>query len=381
MKRIAIYNVKPQMVLAKEVYSRNGRLLLRKGTELNKQWIDRLVDFGIPTVYIEGNSEPEEILVENAGTASSRNRSKKVYVEDVPDVISWEVREEAERVVQEIMDDVKTGRLIKTNKARKVIENIVSQLINNRHIVGKLADIRILDDYTFAHSVNVCILSISTGIFFGYSKLRLRELGIGALLHDIGKMRVPDEILNKKGPLTDKEFEEIKRHTILGYELLSEHPEITSNAARISLQHHECFNGTGYPWGVKDIDIHEYSKIVAIADVYDALTADRVYKNAILPYEAMEIIIASSGYQFDPKAVKLFVENSEIYPVGSIVELSNGATAMVVNVNRALPTRPIVKLITDYSGKEIARDEEIDLMTNTTVFVNRILSFRKRFGL
>jgi HD-GYP domain-containing protein (c-di-GMP phosphodiesterase class II) len=377
LKRIAIYNAKPEMILAKEIYSRNGRLLLRQGEKLSQQWIDKLMDFDVPTIYIDvdtGSKYPEI-------TKIITSEKEKVYHDDVPDMISTEVRGEAERVVQELMHEIKAGRLIKTDKARKVVETIVSQLITNQHIVGKLADIRILDDYTFAHSVNVCILSISTGIIMGYSKVRLRELGIGALMHDVGKMKVPDEILNKKGPLTEKEFEVIKKHTIWGYEILSEHPDMTSSAARISLQHHECYNGLGYPWGIKNDEIHEYSKIVAIVDVYDALTADRVYKNAILPYEAMEIIIASTGYQFEPQIVKTFVENSEIYPVGSIVELNNGIITMVINANRALPTRPITKIVIDAQGNEVNDGEVIDLMKNPTLFISKIVRFRRKTGL
>lgn len=381
MKRIAIFNAKPEMVLAKEVYSRNGRLLLRKGAVLTQEWIDKLADFGVPTVYIEMESAVDGAAAEEGQAGCQQDKMKKRPRIEVPDMVPYQIRNEAERVVQEIMQDVKTGRLIKTNKARKVVEDIVNQLINNRHIAGKLADIRILDDYTFAHSVNVCILSISTGVIMGYSKIRLRELGIGALLHDVGKMKIPDEILNKRGPLTEREFEEIKRHTILGYEILSEHPDITSNAARISIQHHECYNGSGYPWGVRDEEVHEYSKIVAIADVYDALTADRVYKNAIMPYEAMEIIIASSGYQFDPQIIKLFVENSEIYPVGSTVELNTGETGMIVNVDRVLPTRPVIRLISDMNGKEITEDIEINLINNPTIFIKKILRFRNRCSL
>lgn len=378
VRRMAIYNVKPDMVLAKEIYSRNGRLLLRKGAVLTEEWISRLIDFGIPTIYVEGNDSPEESTGEKPGFEPVQKAPKRLYHGELPDMVSSEVREEAERVVQEIMHDVKTGNLIKTGKARKVVEKIVGELISNRHIVGKLADIRILDDYTFAHSVNVCILSISTGIVMGYSKIRLKELGIGALLHDVGKMKVPDEILKKNGPLTEKEFDEIKRHTILGYEILRENSDITPDAAKIALQHHECYNGTGYPRGIKNDEFHEYSKIVAVADVYDALTADRVYKNAVLPYEAMEIIIASSGYQFDPQIVKTFVENCEIYPVGSTVELSTGEIGIVVNVNRALPIRPTVRIIMSAEGKEVGNGAEIDLMTSPTVFVNKILSFKKK---
>ncbi|PKM82632.1 MAG: HD-GYP domain-containing protein [Firmicutes bacterium HGW-Firmicutes-14] len=380
MKRIAIYNAKPGMILAKEIYNRNGRLLLRENAVLTKRWIDKLAGYGIPTVFIRsGGYNPREV-VQKRVQPSSGKKAKRFYQSEIPDMIPADIREEAERAIQEIMHNVKTGRLIRTEKVKKVVEKILSQLINNVHIIGKLADIRILDDYTFAHSVNVCILSISTGVVMGYSKNRLRELGIGALLHDVGKMNIPDEILQKRGPLTEKEFEEIKRHTLLGFEMLSQYADITWNAARISLQHHECFNGSGYPWGINDKDIHEYSKIVAVSDVYDALTADRVYKNAILPYEAMEIIIASSGYQFDPEIVKLFVEHCEIYPVGSIVELNSGETGVVIDVNRGLPTRPMVQVIADIEGNELDNGPEIDLMTNPTIFVNAILSFRRTIG-
>lgn len=380
MKRIAIYTAMPDMILAKEIYSRNGRLLLRKGTALTEEWIDKLVEFGIPTLYVVGESPDDESIVEETKSITAQSGSKRMYTGEVPDMISQKEREEAERVVQHIMYDVKKGLPVKTSEAHNVVEKIIGHLINVKHIVGKLADIRILDDYTFAHSVNVCIMSISTGIIMGYSKLRLRELGLGAILHDVGKVKIPDEIINKCGPLTEKEFAEIKRHTILGYEMLNDHPEITPNAAKISLQHHECYNGTGYPNGVKDSDIHEYSRIVAIADVYDALTADRVYKNAILPYEAMEIIIASSGYQFDPEIVRIFVENSEIYPVGSTVELNTGQLGVVVDVNRTLPTRPTVQLVTDSEGNTINNGAEINMMTSPTVFVNRIITLRKRFS-
>jgi len=378
LKRIAIYNAKPDMVIAKEIYGRNGRLLLNKGTVLTQKWIDKLYLYGVPTVYIEPErnlSEPVRgIEVLTPGRELTTDRRCR---EDLPDIVPHIIREEAEQAVREIMQDIKAGSLFKTKKARAIIEKIINQLIKNRHIAGKLADIRILDDYTFSHSVNVCIFAISTGIFMGYSKIRLRELGIGALLHDVGKMKIPEAILQKCGPLTEREFEQIKKHTVLGYQLLSDNREITPNAALIALQHHECYNGSGYPRGIDNKDIHEYSKIVAIADVYDALTADRVYKNSILPYEAMEIIIASGGYQFNPKITRLFVEHCEIYPVGSTVELNTGEYGIITDVNRALPTRPTVKIIKDAQGNEIDNGAEINLMEKPTVFVNTIISFRR----
>ena len=365
MKRIAIFDAQPEMILAKEVYSRTGRLLIRRGEALNTQRIQKLIEFGIPVIYVEDN---------NSYINTSAPEKPEL---EVPDIISWETRVEAERVVQDIMGDVKAGRLINTTKVKKVVESVVNELVCNQFIVAKLADIRILDDYTFAHSVNVCVLAVSTGVVMGYSKLRLQELGIGAMLHDIGKMRVPEEILNKPGQLTKSEFDEIKKHALLGYEILKEHSDVSTFASLVALQHHERYNGEGYPSGISNSEIHEYAKIVAVADVYDALTADRVYKNAVLPYECVEVIIASSGYQFDPQIVRTFVENISIYPIGSIVELNTGETATVIDVNRILPTRPTVRLIKDRDNHDVNNGAEVDLMNYPTVFVTKIKKLKR----
>jgi HD-GYP domain-containing protein (c-di-GMP phosphodiesterase class II) len=365
MKRIAIFDAQPEMILAKEVLSRTGRLLIRRGESLNKQRIRKLIEFGIPTLYIEDGSDFYEDTV------------LKDDVTEIPDIISAETRDEAERVVQELMNDVKAGHMINTHKVKYVVDDIVDELIRNRFIATKLADIRILDDYTFAHSVNVCVLSVSTGIVLGYPKHKLEKLAIGAILHDIGKMLIPEEILNKPGELTKSEFEEMKKHALLGYELLKEQPEVPATAALVALQHHECFNGEGYPYGIKNENIHEHSRIVAVADVYDALTADRVYKNAVLPYECVEIIIASSGYKFDPKIVRTFVENVSIYPIGTVVELNTGEMAAVIDSNRILPTRPTVMIIADKNKREVQGGAEVDLMNNPTVFITRIKKLKR----
>lgn len=366
MKRIAIFDAQSEMILSKEVFSRTGRLLIRRGESLNVQRIQKLIEFGIPTLYVEdGSAEYEDTILKNSDI-------------EIPDIISTETRDEAERVVQELMSDVKAGHTINTQKVKHVVGNIVNELIHNRFIVTKLADIRILDDYTFAHSVNVCVLSVSTGIAMGYSKRRLHTLAIGAILHDIGKMLVPEEILNKPGELTKSEFAKMKKHSILGYELLKEQPDIPATAALVALQHHERYNGEGYPHGIKNNNIYEHAKIVSIADVYDALTADRVYKNAVLPYECVEIIIASSGYHFDPALVRTFVENIAIYPIGTVVELNTGEIAAVIDSNRILPIRPTVLVIADKNLNEVQDGIEVDLMNKPTIFITKIKKLKRR---
>ncbi len=368
MNRIATFDAQSGMILAKEVYSNSGRVLVRRGESLNPQRIRKLIDFGVAALYIEdtANNYQDEFCNYNDT--------------EIPDIISRDTRVEAERVVQEIMGDVKTGKLINIDKVKNVVERIVGELVRNKFIATKLADIRVLDDYTFAHSVNVCVLSVSTGLVMGYPKIKLEKLGIGAILHDIGKMKVPEKLLNKPGQLSKTEFEEMKKHSIYGYELLKNHPDAIATAALTSLQHHERYNGQGYPYGIRNESIHEFSKIIAIADVYDALTADRVYKNAVLPYESVEVLIASSGYQFDPQIVRTFVENIAIYPIGAVVELNTGVTAIIIDSNRILPTRPTVRIIIDKDNIEVIDGAEVDLMINPTVFVTKIKKL-KRYSL
>lgn len=366
MKRIAITDIQPGMILARDVLSRNGQHLLKPGVRLSPEYIKRLAEYGIPTVYI-GEPDPLDSL-----------DVKALYegVRELPDIISFETRLLAEKAVCKMMNDAKSGLIIEVQEAKDLVDRMLNEILQNRNVIAKLSDIRILDDYTFAHSVNVCVLSLATGLIFELSRNDLRELGIGALLHDIGKVVVGEEIIKKPGLLNTQEFAEIQKHPSHGYNILRRVPDISLNAATIALQHHERYNGEGYPYGLTAKDIHKYSQIVAIADSYDAMTANRVYKNMVLPYEAIEVIIASSGYYFDPEIVQCFVENTAIYPIGSEVQLSDDSIGVVVKINRSLPIRPTIRLLKDSQGNPVKESTEIDLMQQTTLFINKILKFR-----
>ncbi|GAW29683.1 MULTISPECIES: HD-GYP domain-containing protein [unclassified Carboxydocella] len=366
MKRILIYDAKPGMILARPVYSRDGVLLIKAGKKLTEKLIKSLFDYAIPTVYIVQPKPWEEI---NIQTAYEK-------VKELPDVISFETRLEAEKLVAEFMSDIKAGQLFNVKKARAVINEMIAQIISYPKVLTKLSDIRILDDYTFAHSVNVCTLAIAVGHVMGLEKSALYELAMGALLHDVGKCFIPESILNKPGPLTNEEMKIVRTHTERGFQILRMHPEISTLAANVARQHHERVNGTGYPQGLSEKQIHIFAKIVAVVDAYDALTADRVYKNMVLPYEAIEVLIASSYHSYDAEIVKAFVQNLAIYPIGSIVELLDGRLATVININRGIPYRPVVKIISDQYGNTVLRGEIIDLMKEPTVFVKKVLQFK-----
>lgn len=237
-----------------------------------------------------------------------------------------------------------------------------------------LSDIRTMDDYTFAHSVNVCILALLTGITLNYSRAALKLLGIGALLHDIGKVCIPLNILNKPGKLTPKEYKEICRHSELGYEMLRQQKGISQVSAQVALQHHERYDGSGYPQGLKGEDIHEFARITGVVDVFDALTADRIYRPAFPNYEAYEMLAAAGNFTHDYKIVEAFLYNIAVYPVGTLVKLNSGDIAVVIGTRRGQSYRPKVKLLFNDSGKAFKEKTIIDLAEELKYSVVRVLS-------
>ena len=225
-----------------------------------------------------------------------------------------------------------------------------------------MMDLKIFDDYTFHHSVNVTILSVITGISLGLNNSDLYKLGLGALLHDVGKVNIPKEVLNKSGKLDDKEFNIIKQHPVEGYKILKQNDEIPTTSYMVALHHHEKFAGKGYPEGKNGSDIHLYSRIASVADVYDALVSDRPYRKGFAPSEAMEFILGGSGTNFDRDIVTHFFKKVAPYPVGTEVILSDNRQGIVIENFEKYTLRPKVR-ITKENGADIT-PYDIDLREN-----------------
>lgn len=346
MRLINLSEARSDLTLAKSLYTPDGKLLLGAGTRLLPNFVRKLALFGITSIYI---------VDEATGT------------QEVEDIITERTRLEARLIVRETLVKVDVTNRIDAQKVKKIINDIISEILSNRNLLMQLADLRSIHDkeYTFAHSVNVSVLSILTGLGLGYSQTDLHEIGIGAILHDIGKSLVEDKILNKPGNLTPQEYSLIQTHTTLGFEVLTNQPQISYTSALIALQHHEKFNGEGYPVGLSRKGIHEFSRIVAISDVYDALTSDRVYRRKFLPHEAAEYIQSQGNYAFDPYLVGKFLENVAIYPIGTVVILNNGLSGVVIGTPKGFPTRPVVRIF-DSIGSYV---QEINLVDNPTVFI------------
>lgn len=354
MQRIAVNLLEPGMQVARNVYDSDGTCLLAAGMILNEYYIRRLNEMGIASVYIKDDLfDP---------------------VRDVPDIISEQTRLETVKAVKASFQALEANRRINTRSVKQAVNNILDDLMARADVLINLSDIRVYDDYTFSHSVNVCVLSLLTGITLGYHELKLRELGIGALLHDIGKIRIDKELLNKRGELTREEYAEIKKHSVHGYNILRDYDDIPLLSSHIAFQHHERWDGKGYPRGLAGEQIHEYARIVAVADVYDALMADRPYRPAYSVNQAVIILNHMSGVYFDPHLVSALVYNVAIYPIGSVVKLSTGEIGVVVDVNRNAPTRPIVRLVLDQNLNRLKKQHEVDLASFTTVYILQVLT-------
>ncbi|EOD00857.1 HD-GYP domain-containing protein [Caldisalinibacter kiritimatiensis] len=347
MRLVSTEELKEGMTIAKTVYTANGTTIINEGIKLKKSYIEKLKKLGISKVYV-----------------------KDIHIKlEVKDVIKEETRRESLILVKNIMDDLRFSEDIPIDEVKSKVSEIIEQLMENDEILINLSEIRSIDDYTFGHSVNVCVLSLITGISMGYTKNELLDLGIGAMLHDIGKVKVPSKILNKPSKLTQDEYEEIKNHTIYGYKLLSKVEGISELSRKIVLSHHERVDGKGYPYGLKNEDIHPFSKIVSVADVYDALTTDRVYKRRIKVHEAVEYMISMSDHQFDYNIVKKFLSNIAIFPLGAAVELSTNQIGYIVDNRKEFPTRPVVEVVASNNGKKITIPYKIDLLKNTSVVI------------
>ncbi|MFZ5989742.1 MAG: HD-GYP domain-containing protein [Bacillota bacterium] len=348
MRKVLVDNAEPGSKLAKAVFTAEGRVLLTSGMILRDSYVEKLKANGISEIFIEDDiSEGIE----------------------VSDVICDKTRVEAKTLVKNLMGRYSFTSNVNAERVKDMVNKIIDELLNNREVIVNLADIKSVDDYTFEHSVNVCILSLITGIGLGYNVLRLKDLGVGALLHDIGKLRIPEEILKKPSQLSVEEFEEIKKHTIYGYEILKKCKNISMISAFIAFGHHERYDGSGYPLQLRGENIHQCARIVAVADVYDALTSDRVYRKKLKPNEVVRYITSLGSHHFDKEIVKSFISYIAVYPVGTGVVLNTKERGLIVRTNRIVPTKPVVRVIYNENNEKLKNFYEVDLAKKGDTYI------------
>ena len=319
MRYCSLNNIPDGARVARTVFSVEGTVLLQANTYLSDFLINRLKTLGYSGIYIldkisEGitlrETLPIYLQLEALQSVASRNIDNCIFL---------------------------------SNK-------IVDELSNNSTIQTDLSAISNHDNYTYMHSVNVAMFCGVVGIKMNLSYEQVKDLISAALLHDIGKCNIPTSILNKPGELTDEEYAIIKQHPTTGYNMLQSNTDISSKLRIAVYAHHENIDGSGYPRGIKGDDIYILARIIHVCDVYDALISERAYKKALCPNEVVEFLLGNCSTMFDEKIVKIFLDNLVIFPNGSMVKLSTGDEAIVIDNYLGYPLRPLVRTM---DGEEI----------------------------
>lgn len=314
MRYISLREAEPGMVLAMDLYDSFGRTLIGSGCELSENYIEKLYDYGFDGVYIE-DALSEGINIES--------------------VISPQLRMEGQRCVREYDID----------GCKEVAKLMVEEITSKSNLSLDLTDLRSYDDYTYAHSVNVAVYCGVIGMGMGMDETDLGCLIIAGLLHDLGKQQIPEEILNKAGRLTQEEYLVMKSHARLSYEIIGERWDISARIKEAVLHHHENVDGSGYPDGLDGSEQTLFTKILHVADVYDALTSKRPYKEPYAPYEATEYLMGGCGILFDKEIVEALLLYVPLYPKGTKVILSDEREGIVYENSGLHNLRPIVRLM------------------------------------
>ncbi|GAB6042625.1 HD-GYP domain-containing protein [Endothiovibrio diazotrophicus] len=267
---------------------------------------------------------------------------------------------EASGVLEQVLDDVRLGRGVDTQRTRQVVKGLTESVVREPSALLCLTQLKTRSRYAAQHSVNVCIFTLVFARHLGLPGEVMHDLGLGALLLDVGKARIPVEILDKPDKLTPAEFALVKRHTLYGRRILEQHG-VSDLVLEVVSDHHERIDGSGYPRGLKGKEIGLYARIVGLVDVYDAITSARVYGDPVSTLEAMRLLYQWRYQQFDHRLVEKFIQCLGVYPAGSLVEMDSGEVGVVVRVNARNRTRPVVRLLLDRSKRPLAEAPLVDL--------------------
>lgn len=360
MQRISIPSLKAGMIVASNIYSADGRLLVTTGTTLSPRAIYKLKQMGVGSVYVQN----------------------PLFADlEVPELVTEDTRVKTMLALQDAVANFRKTQELDIEGLKGPVRSLVSETILNRDSLVHLTDMRVHEDYIYGHSVNVCVLAVMVALGMEYNEAKLSDFALGVLLHDIGMVNIPQEILLKVGNLTPEESAIVQNHTEIGFGIVRKLRDLSTPAAHIAYQHHERMDGKGYPRQLTADDIHEFARITLVADVFDALIADRPYRKGFLPHEACELLMTLADSYLDRQFLDLFLANVAPYPIGTTVKLESGAHAIVTGVQPKLQSRPTVRLVTDKNGNPLREPQEFNLAEHLTEFIAKVLKEREIFAL
>lgn len=336
MRFIPSHYLMPGMILAKNLYGSQNEFLLVSGTVLTESLIEKIKISSCDGAYITNNEKYDDSNCDNDGGSGAHG------------IISAKLKENTVDAVRSIFTGINQDNVKLANQAlesiKHLLDDIIDEISNNNNVMVDMVDLKDFDEYTYYHSVNVAALAIMIGVAMKMDRTRLYKLGLGAILHDIGKIYIPKEILNKNGPLAPEEFMIVKKHCQYGSDYLKKQNNIPLESIIAVLTHHERYDSKGYPFGLPEKKQILEGKIISVCDNYDAMTSDRPYRPAFSPPETIEYLLGNTGVMFDPEIIEVFVKKIVLYPVGATVNLSNGEKGVVIKNYPGSTMRPKICL-------------------------------------
>jgi len=336
---VSVYDCKPGMQVAEDIYNEYGALIVAENMILDEYIIDRIRNLDLVKIKIYEDTGDK-------ATAGDRELFNAQYNEDV-------------NMVKDILRDISAGKEISVENVNKVTNSIITKINENRDIVDCINELRTVDKYLYTHSINVSLLAMLIGKWLKYDYKKIKSLVISGFLHDVGKSKISQEILNKPGPLSSEEFEEIKKHPTYGYKIAQNIPGLVDDILKGILLHHEREDGSGYPFGLKSEQINDFAKIIAVADIYDAMTSAKTYRSNKCPIDVIETMEKDYFGVLDHKVLSVFLKNIASYYIGDLVKLSNGSIGEIVYINPYNVSKPIVKVDNSYIDLSAQKDIKI----------------------
>lgn len=354
MRQIDLAEVRPGMILARSILNSKGHFLLVSGVCLTSEYIRKLFILGITTLFIEDANYTDIIF---------------------PEYLSIETQQRALSVLSTTMEQVMQGQTFSSSAVFSIASDIVEELVTQADLTIHLTGISTHDDFTFSHSLNCSIYTALLARYCGFTIPQIKIIACGALLHDIGKTEVDHALLNKPAKLTDDEFSIIKQHPGDGFTILTKKRlEISSLVAHMAWQHHERIDGSGYPRGLKGDEILHYARLLAITDVYEAISVHRPYRKAMNPLAVYKTIHSGLGTDFDEEFGQNFLSHLSLFIPGTKVVLSTGEQAIVVSLTPNDPQKPVVRLITHPDGTPYLPPRNINLTENPEISIFTIVT-------
>lgn len=351
MRSISLDEIQPGMYLSKPLMTADGKVLLYEGIEIKERYIRYLREQGLTSLVI---GEPV------IGVAAAAPE----------DPYDAERQKQAIDAARETVRSFRVGRGINLDRVKKIVSDLIERLGRSRDAMIYLLDIRRKEEYIFSHAVNTCILSVMTGLAMGYDARRLNELGVAAMLHDIGKVKFSRSLAQQfPRSLVAGELEEYRKHAYYAMEILSMNQKLSDDIVAACFQHHERWNGSGYPMGLKGDAISEYAQIISIADVYDRLIVGMPHRRPTPVYYAAAILNKAANEYFSPAIVEKFTKNVAVYPMGKSVRLNNSQSGVILGVSMNNKATPVVRIVSSREGNYTNQVVELDLDKNPGLFI------------